>query len=105
MQTVGKNINVAVKPIIQKSQHPPWSAPVNVDRPYAHATNLSVAAGGVASCPMGAWDYPENPTYAFAWRRGAAAIAGATNPTYAFVAADVGAIVTCQVISTNWKGA
>lgn len=105
MQNVAKQIRTAVKPIIQRSQHAPWSVPVNVDHPFASATSLSVAAGGVAHCTAGNWDYADGATKTYAWYRGATAISGATSSSYTFVAADIGANLTCHVIATNWKGA
>jgi hypothetical protein len=77
--------------------------PTNEDRPYASATSLSVAAGGVAHCTQGIWtNNPTSKTYQ--WRRGGTAISGATAPDYTLAAADVGASLACAVVAVNADG-
>jgi hypothetical protein len=58
---------------------------------------------GNMSCTTGTW--ANSPTaYAYQWMRGAAEIAGATNPTYVTVAADGGTSVSCRVTASNASG-
>jgi hypothetical protein len=65
--------------------------------------------GAILSAGPGAWS-PAGDTYDYTWQRGDPAdgyqpIAGATGPTYALAAADVGESVEVTVTATNADGA
>lgn len=77
--------------------------PGNTIPPTAGATNLSVAGGGVCSCNTGTW--VGSPTgYTYQWLRDGVAIAGATTNSHPLVAADIGHMLSCQVVGTNAVG-
>jgi hypothetical protein len=79
------------------------AVPINQDPPVVSASSLSVAAGGVATVTNGIWD--NAPTsYTYQWTRGASNIGGATNNSYAFTAADEGAMIACVEIAINAAG-
>jgi hypothetical protein len=78
----------------------PTAPPVNSTQPQVSG---SVASGYTLSCTTGTWT--QSPTaYTYQWFDGNAAIVGATNASYVVQAADVGAIITCQVTATNSLG-
>jgi hypothetical protein len=77
--------------------------PANEFAPYASATSLSVAGGGVASVTNGIW-YNNPTSYTYQWYRAGAAIAGATAATHTLVAGDVGFYVNCVVTAVNSFG-
>jgi hypothetical protein len=76
-------------------------APVNTGTPV-----ISGAAqeGQVLSASLGTWTGTAPITHALQWRRGGAAISGATGATYALAAADVGAAISVTVTATNAAG-
>lgn len=74
--------------------------PVNTIAPVLSGT---ATEGQTLSCTTGTWS--NNPTsFTYQWKRGGAAIPGATNPTYVLQAADVGTIVKCTVTASNVHG-
>jgi hypothetical protein len=75
----------------------PSGPPTNVDVPHVTAT------GALANCTMGNWT--GSPTsYAYAWQRDGAPIAGATSADYTMVAADSGKQIGCIVSAANAAG-
>jgi hypothetical protein len=69
----------------------------------APAITGTPTVGQVQTCSSGTW--LNSPTYAYQWRRKAAAnIPGATAATYTLVAADSGSQVECEVTATNGSG-
>lgn len=79
----------------------PSGPPVNVVPP--HISGLP-NVGQIASCSTGAWDGELPIVYTFQWKRGAANISGATSQTYTLQAADLGTLVSCDVLATNSAG-
>jgi hypothetical protein len=75
---------------------PPAVPPANVDVP-----NVS-QNGSVLNCTDGNWT-GEPTSYAFQWKRGGTNV-GTNAASYAVVAADVGATLTCVVTATNAHG-
>lgn len=76
------------------------SAPVNTAPPAVG--NGTAVEGQPVICSPGAWS--GGPTFAFAWNRDGAPIAGATTDTYTPRAADVGHKLTCTVTGSNPAG-
>ena len=59
--------------------------------------------GRTLGCSRGSWT--NDPTsFAYAWKRDGAAIAGATSSTYGVTGADVGRPITCTVTASNGGG-
>jgi hypothetical protein len=80
---------------------PPTPPPVNTARPVVTiATNLEV--GSSLSSNTGTWT--NATTYAYEWERNGSPIAGATTATYVLQAADVGAMIACNVTATGAGG-
>lgn len=59
--------------------------------------------GQTLSTTNGTWNFSPN-SFAYQWRRGGAAIPGATAQTYLLVAADVGTVITVTVTAKNDGG-
>lgn len=78
---------------------PPVVAPVNTQRPSIAGT---VREGLDVTCAPGAWS--GEPTFAFAWLRDGAPIAGPSSPTYRVTRTDAGRALECQVTATNAGG-
>jgi hypothetical protein len=79
----------------------PPSPPTSVTAPYVEASALTV--GSNATCTMGTWT-GDPDSYTYQWLRGVTPIAGATLATYALKAADVGAMISCEVTAVNEAG-
>jgi hypothetical protein len=79
---------------------PPPAAPVNIARPVITG---SAVEGQTLSAGPGSWS--NGPaSYAYRWRRGGVAIAGATAASYTAGPADVGMTLTVTVTATNAAG-
>lgn len=76
-------------------------APLNTALPAISGTPT---VGQTLSCSTGTWTASPAPAFAYQWRRGGAAIPGATASTYLLDAADEGATITCSVAATNSQG-
>lgn len=75
--------------------------PANTTLPAITGT---AQVGQTLTASQGAWS--NMPTsYAYQWRRGGAAITGATASTYVPVTGDIGAVLTCAVTASNAGGA
>ena len=89
--------SAAVGPVIE-------GQPANTAAP---AVTGSLQGGKPLTVSAGSW-YPAATSYAYQWQRntgsGYADIAGATNPTYVTVAADVTATIRARVTATNAYG-
>jgi len=84
----------AVGPIVASNP------PVNTVEPVISGT---VAVGSTLTIPNGTWSNSPS-SYARQWLRNGANISGATATTYALVAADQGATISCRVTATNADG-
>jgi hypothetical protein len=76
-------------------------APFNVTAPVASGT---VAVGSTVSCTSGTWSSTTLVTYSYQWQRNLTDIAGAINPTYVCVNADLSTNLTCVVTAANQYG-
>jgi uncharacterized membrane protein YgcG len=76
------------------------SAPTNTSAPTITGTP---GLGNSLVCGSGKWS-ASNPTYAYQWKRGGAAIAGATSAIYTVTAADQGHALVCTVTATTAAG-
>lgn len=74
-------------------------APVNTVAPVASGV---VRIGEVLSCTSGTWT--DATTYAYQWTRDGVAIGGATATTHTVVAADIAALIACEVTATGPGG-
>jgi hypothetical protein len=79
----------------------PVSPPTNTVAPVVTPV-AGLTVGDTAAVSTGTWT--GSPTFTRQWRRGAADIPGATATSYAFVAADIGAMISCNVTGTNAGG-
>jgi hypothetical protein len=70
----------------------------------APAVTGTAAAGQVVSCDGAAFDGGGYATLAYAWKRGAATITGATDRAYKVTAADAGADLSCTTTFTSDYG-
>ncbi len=89
-------------PIESSAQHIKGGKPVFIGKALEVAGNARV--GETLTCPQGEWSGAPRPTYAYAWQRNGAAIAGATGSAYTIVSADRGTALTCVVTATNNEG-
>lgn len=98
---LGHFINATPKPapIVPRSVAP--VAPANTGAPTITGT---AQEGQVLSASTGTWSGTAPITYAYQWRRGGVAIAGATASTYPLAGADVGSTITVTVTATNSAG-
>ena len=98
---LGHFINATPKPapIVPRSVTP--VAPANTGAPTITGT---AQEGQVLSASTGTWSGTAPITYAWQWRRGGVAIAGATASTYTLAGADVGSTITVSVTATNSAG-
>lgn len=76
-------------------------APVNTVAPAISGT---AEQGQTLTASAGTWTGSPAPAFAYLWRRGGTAIAGATGVTYVLLPADVGAAITVTVTATNAAG-
>ena len=88
-----------VSPAIHARLHPDWDYPVW--KPVSglldvNDTQLAAGVGYASGHPV--------PVYAFQWKRDGMAIPGATGQVYDRVAADAGAVLTCDVTASNASG-
>lgn len=72
--------------------------PANVTPPEISGI---LTAGQTLTCSAGVWSGYPAPTLTYQWKRGAAAISGATAATYLLQDADAGQSITCTVTATN----
>ncbi len=80
----------------------PGNVPVNTVAPALDDTSPGV--GDTINCSTGTWT--NTPTsYTYQWFRDASSIGGATSSSYLVDAADIGAVLTCQVTAHNAGGA
>lgn len=77
-------------------------APVNTTPPVASGV---MRIGQMMSSTAGVWTGTPAPTITYQWQRDGVDIALATSSTRAAVAADIGALLTCNVTATNVAGA
>jgi hypothetical protein len=79
--------------------NPPPFPPSSIAAPSGTAS-----AGNTLTCAAGAWT--GNPTFAYRWLRGGAAIPGASaeTETYTLTPEDTGKVIQCQVTGTNGGG-
>lgn len=75
--------------------------PVNTVAPVASGV---VRIGELLSTTDGTWTGTPAPTYAYQWTRDGSPIGGATSATYTVVAADINALIACEVTATNSAG-
>lgn len=75
--------------------------PVNTVVPAISGT---VTVGQTLTSSSGTWTGMATITFTYQWKRAGVAIGGATNNTYALVAGDAGAVITCTVTGTNGDG-
>lgn len=75
--------------------------PVNLSRPHLSGT---AAVGGTLSCSNGTWSGAPT-SYARAWLRDGAVLAGRTSTTYVVEAGDAGHVISCRVTARNAAGA
>lgn len=73
--------------------------PINTVAPVASGV---VRIGEVLSCTSGTWT--DATTYAYQWTRDGVAIGGATATTVCVVAADIAALIACEVTATGPGG-
>ena len=79
----------------------PTVAPVNSAVPVIGGTTQ---VGSTLLTTDGTWTGLPTPTYGYQWKRGGAAISGATSSTYLLVTADLAATITVTVTATNTAG-
>ena len=78
----------------------PPAVPVDTTAPVVSGGTI---VGQILSSTTGTWT--QTPTgYTYQWYRGAAAISGATASTYTLQTADIGDLISCQVIASNGVG-
>lgn len=77
------------------------SAPVNSVLPGVAGAAVQ---GETLTATPGTWSGSPAPAFAFQWRRGGTAIAGATGTSLVLAAADVGAVITVTVTATSSAG-
>lgn len=75
------------------------SAPVNTVAPVVSGVTT---LGSELAVTTGTWTGVPTPTFAYEWRRGGVAIAGATAAVYTLVGADQTTLITCAVTATNY---
>ena len=75
--------------------------PANTVAPTVTAIG-GLTVGEMLVSSSGSWS--GNPTYARQWRRGGTPIGGATATGYTLAAADIGAMISCDVTGTNAGG-
>lgn len=78
----------------------PRLAPVNLVAPVASGSTVQ---GNTVFSTTGIWSNAPS-SYLYQWKRGGAAIAGATNSSYVLTIDDVGVNVRCLVTATNLTG-
>ncbi len=61
----------------------------------------TAALGRTLTATSGTWGAGATPTFTYQWRRGTTPIAGATSPTYAVTAADLGSTLSVVVTATR----
>ncbi|MGH6822411.1 MAG: hypothetical protein ACREC4_02795 [Methylocella sp.] len=64
----------------------------------------TATVGQTLTCSTGTWTYAPT-SFAYQWYNEGSAIGGATSATYALLAADLGALITCAVMAANGAGA
>ncbi|WP_316214306.1 hypothetical protein [Bradyrhizobium sp. SZCCHNR2032] len=78
------------------------AAPVNTVLPAI--TGDGGAAGNMLSVSTGTWTGTAPISFAYQWKKGGAAISGATASTYMIQAGDAGGALTVDVTATNSQG-
>jgi hypothetical protein len=77
------------------------NSPLNLVAPVASGV---VSVGSLLSCTTGTWTSTASISYSYQWQRNSVDIAGAVNPTYTAVNADLGNNITCVVSAANQYG-
>lgn len=96
---VVEGVSRLVLPTTESPSSAPTPAPVNTVPPVASGT---MRIGETLSTTDGTWT--DATTYAYQWTRDGAPIGGATSSTYVVVAADIAALIACEVTATGAGG-
>jgi hypothetical protein len=97
--TNGDSVAQAVAPRVVVPP-PPGTTPPSLTTPGTVTGTPNV--GNTLTCNQGIW--ANSPSFAFQWLRNGVAIPGATNNTYALVAADREKSIQCRLTATNAGG-
>lgn len=105
---VGASLTCAVTATGAGGSSTATSAPVTVPGAPANTAVPVVSGtpriGEPLTCSTGTWAGQTPLTYAYAWRRGATPILGATSSSYTVVGADLDTLLACVVTATNSVG-